>query len=547
MGRFKIFFTNSLFFLGIVLTFSACSQQSKQQKNYFYYNQPEGLATTDPALAKSLPVMWVSHQLYNTLVELDDSLKIKPSLAKTWQVSADRKTFTFYLRTDVWFHDNEAFPNGKGKKFTAHDVAYSFNRIIDKSTASTGAWIFNNRIDSIEGFKALNDSTFQLKLLRPFNPILGILTMQYASIVAKEVVAKYGKDYRRHPCGTGPFKFKYWDEGQALVLEKNEKYFERDSLGKALPYLNGVHISFGDSRATEFLSFKQGKLDFINDIDPSFKDVVLTKTGKLKKEWQDKIQLNTSPYLNTEYFGFLLDGSKPIVKGSPILNNKIRQAINYGFDRTKMIFYLRNSLGFAASSGMIPKGLPSYNEKLVPGYTYNVEKAKQLLSEAGYPNGKGLSAIKLYTIPIYKDFAAYVAKELANIGIPIQIEEVQKTFLIEKASKNEAPFFRGSWIADYPDAENYLTMFYSKNPSPPNYTRFSNPSFDALYEKALEEPNDSVRFNYYRTLDKMVLENAATVPLWYDMVIHLVQPNIANFKPNALNILELRKAKKINK
>lgn len=533
------------FLILLTLAFAACNVSNNKNNNFFYYNQPDGIATLDPAFCKNQAMMWPVHQIYNTLVEVDDSLKIKPSIATRWEVSADFLTYTFYLRNDVYFHNNEAFENGLGRKLNAYDVEYSLNRITDKNTASSGAWIFNNRVDSANGFKAINDTVFTVKLVRPFNPILGILSMQYSSIVPKEVVKKYGKDFRNHPCGTGPFEFKYWDEGQALVLTKNTKYFEKDSLGVALPYLDGVQISFGDSRATEFLSFKQGKLDFINDIDPSFKDLVLTKTGKLKNEWSGKMLLHTSPYLNTEYLGIMLDDTKEIAKGSPLLNKKIRQAINYGFDRHKMIFYLRNSLGFAATSGMIPKGLQGFNDSLVIGYNYNPTMAKQLLKEAGFENGKNLAEIKLYTIPAYKDFAEFISKELSNIGIKIKIEEVQKSNLIERASKSEVMFFRGSWIADYPDAENYLTLFYSKNPAPPNYTRFNNATFDAMYETALKETDITKRNTLYQKMDNLVIENAAVVPLWYDMVVHLVQPNIKNFCANAPNLLELRRVKKL--
>ncbi len=515
------------------------------KKNIFYYNQPDGgIATLDPAFSKNQAIMWAVQQLYNTLVAVDDSLHYKPSLAKSWTISEDHLVYTFYLRNDVYFHDNPIFPNGKGRNMTAHDVAYSFNRIVDKQTASSGAWIFNDRVDSVHGFTALNDTVFQLKLIKPFHPILGILTMPYCSIVPKEVIAKYGKDFRSHPCGTGPFMFNYWDEGQALLYKRNPNYFEKDAKGNALPYLDGVQISFGDSRATEFLSFQQGKVDFINDIDPSFKDLILTKKGQLKKEWQAKIQLQTAPFLNVEYFGIMLDSNKSLAKTSPLKIKKIRQAINYGFDRQRMIFYMRNSLGYAATSGMVPKGLPSFNDSIVKGYSYNSTKAKQLLKEAGFENGKGLPPIKLHTIASYKNFAEYIAKELQNIGITIEIEEVQKANLIERATKSDVMFFRGSWIADYPDAENYLAMFYSKNPAPPNYTRYKSATFDKLYEAALIETNDAVRARMYQDLDNMIIEHAATVPLWYDMSIHLLQPNIQGFNANALNMLELKHVRK---
>lgn len=519
---------------------SACQRGKDTGKQVFYYNEATGIASLDPAFAKNQSIMWATHQLYNTLVETDSSGGMAPSLATRWDISADRLTYTFHIRTDVCFHDNEVFPGGKGRRMTAADVAYSLQRIMDKRTASSGAWIFNNRI-AANGFEAVNDSVFCLRLLRPFHPILGILSMQYCSIVPHEVVEMYGKDYRRHPCGTGPFRFKFWVEGQSLVLEKNPHYWERDSAGKPLPYLEAVHASFYDNKATEFLQFRQGKLSFINDIDPSFKDEVLTKAGNLRAQWKDKIVLHKHAYLNTEYFGILADEENPLLKGSPLRSKAIRQAINYAIDRRKLMMYLRNSIGIPAEAGMVPGGLPSRNEQLVKGYTYHPDKARALLREAGAGNTALLPVIKLLTIAIYADMASFVARELEEVGIRVQVEVVQKSLLLELTSHSNALFFRGSWMGDYPDAENYMALFYSKNPAPPNYTRYKNPAFDRLYEQALEETNDSLRYILYRQMDQMVIDDAPVVPLFYDMVIHLVNPSVKNMQPNALNLLELRR------
>jgi len=518
----------------------SCSSPNNNHKKIFHYNEHSGITSLDPAFAKSQALMWPAHQLFNTLVEVNDSLRIVPSLAKRWSVSPDRRTYTFYLRGDVFFHDDAAFSNNAGRKLTAKDIVFSLSRIVDKKLASPGAWIFNGKVDSIQPFKAIDDTTFSLKLLRPYNPILGILSMQYCSIVAKEAVEKYGTDFRRHPVGTGPFRFVAWEEGQALVLAKNDNYFEKDSEGNRLPYIDGVKITVYDSKATEFLLFRQRKIDFINDVDPSFKDEILTKRGTLRNAWTNKIQLRVNPYLNVEYFGILVDSTNELVNSSPLAQRKVRQAINYGFDRQKMILYLRNSLGTPAESGFVPVGLPSFDSNAVRGYYYDPAKSMSLLTEAGFPGGNGLPVIKLLTIALYSDMADFVARQLEDIGIRVQVEIVQKALLLDMTANSRVAFFRGSWIADYPDAENYLSVFYSKNPAPPNYTRYKNPRFDALFEKALAEVNDSIRYTLYQQADKIMIEDAPVIPLWYDKVVWLIQPNIQGFKPNPLNLLELR-------
>ena len=534
---------NIIFFAALVIAgLLSCQSPSYRDKQVFYYNEPTGIASLDPAFAKNQSIIWAVHQLYNTLVETDSNLQVGPSLATHWEVSNDHREYIFHLRTDVKFHDEPGFPGGKGRTLLASDVVYSFYRLIDPLVASPGAWIFNNRIDSIRPFYAKDDSTFVLRLQRPFSPILGVLSNAYCSIVPEEVVEKYGKDFRSHPCGTGPFQLSSWEEGQALILWKNQEYWERDKTNNRLPYLDAIKVSFFDSKATEFLLFQQGKLSFVNDIEASFKDEILNKKGELKEEWKGKILLHKHPYLNTEYLGILVDTSNQLVQQSPLRIRKIRQAINYAFDRKKLMLYLRNSIGRPAESGFVPDGLPSFNDSLVKGYHFDPLKSKQLLQEAGYSGNAKLPVIKLLTIPIYSELGSFIAKQLEESGIPVQVEVVPKSLLLEQTAKSQALFFRGSWIADYPDAENFLSVFYGKNPAPPNYTRYSNPVFDELYDKAMLTESDSIRYALYRSMDALIIEDAPIVPLWYDQAIHLVQPYVKNFYPNGLNLLELRKA-----
>ncbi|MEO6671289.1 MAG: ABC transporter substrate-binding protein, partial [Ferruginibacter sp.] len=203
-----------------------------------------------------------------------------------------------------------------------------------------------------------------------------------------------------------------------------------------------------------------------------------------------------------------------------------------------------NSLGTAAESGFVPMGLPSFNDSLVKGYSYDPARAKRLLLEAGYTN-TNMPVIKLLTIPNYASLGSYIVNELKQLGINAEVEAVQKGLLLDQTSKSQVVFFRGSWIADYPDAENYLSVFYSKNPAPPNYTRYKNEMYDQLYDRALSEINDSARYSIYRQMDRIIIDDAPIVPLWYDMLLHLKHNNLKNFRANSLNMLELRRVKKM--
>ena len=477
--------------------------------------------------------------VYNTLVETDEHLHVVPSLAKTWDVSADGLTIIFHLRTDVCFQDNDAFPGGRGRRLVAGDVVYSFSRLTDPATAATGAWIFNGRVAPHEPFRAIDDSTFVLKLCKPFRPLIGSLSMAYCNIVPHEVVARWGKEFRSHPCGTGPFMFSYWDEGNILCLLKNPHYFEHDLSGKQLPHLDAVQVSFVDSKATEFLMFLQHKLDFVNGIDGSFKDLVLSRDGTLKPEYQQKFRLDKDTYLNTEYMGFLTDGANPLMRNEPTANVLVRRAINYAINRQKIVTYYKNGMGIPATHGFIPAGIPGYDSSAKYGYGYNPEKARQLLAEAGYPGGRGMKPIKMLVQDNYVDIINFIAGELQDIGIPTTIEVIQPNILKQQMSRSQAVFFRANWLADYPDAETFLVVFNSRQPAPPNYTRFSNPTFDKWYDESLNLP-DTPRWKLYTKMDSLATSYAPTLPIFYDVLLHFTQNNITGFKSNAMNIIDLK-------
>ena len=533
-----------LFLTAVLLLTVSCRQgYDNSDKMIFRYNESSGITSLDPAFSSGQSTIWPCNLLYNGLVDLDEQMRIVPSIAKSWTISADGTVYTFILRDDVYFHETDFFP--QKRKVIADDFVYSLGRIVDGSVASPGAWIFQKVKRDSEGkpaFKALNDSTFQITLSEDFPPFLGILAMKYCSVLPHEVVEKYGKDFRTHPVGTGPFKFQIWEEGVKLVLRKNPDYFETDEEGKRLPYLDAVAITFIVDKQSVFMEFMKGSLDFMSGIDACYKDALLTKTGELNPDYADRVKLLTGPYLNTEYLGFML---KDDGKNNPLLKKEVRQAINYGFDREKMMRYLRNNTGYPGTSGFVPMGLSSFDTSKVKGYNYNPAKALELLAKAGYPNGKGLSPIPLSVSANYLDISQYIQHELEQIGIPITLDVQQAAQQRQMMRNYQLPFFRGSWICDYPDPENYLSLFYSKNlqPNASNYTHYVNPNYDKLFEKSQRCFNDSLRNLYYTQLDAMLMEDAPVVVLYYDKVLRFVGINVEGMDTNPINMLDLRRVK----
>ena len=538
---------NNMICFVIVSFLMACNSGSKKEdQKVFTLNLDQGLTSLDPAFARNQNVLWMTNQIFNGLVQIDDSLNIKPCVAKSWEISTDGKQYVFHLRNDVYFHDDALFSNKKGRKVNAGDFKYSFSRIIDPKTASSGSWIFSDKVNGKEAFIAVNDSTLIIQLNKPFPPFLAMLSGQYCSVIPFEVAEHYGKEFRNHPIGTGPFKFKYWKEGEVLVLLKNENYFEKDADGIQLPYLDAVKATFIPDKQTAFMEFIKKKLDFFNSIDGSYRDDILTKSGKMTRKYQGKFQMVKGPYLNTEYLGILVDSNLAIVKNSPLKYKKIRQAINYAINKERLVKYLRNSIGIPGSAGFIPAGMPGFDAKAVKGYSYDQAKAKQLLNEAGFPNGKGMGEITLSTTTTYKDLIEFIQGELNNVGIKTKIEVNQSASLREVIAKRQVNFFRGSWIADYADGEIYLSMFYSKNyvPIGPNYTNFNNKEFDRLFEQLNFIKDDAARFKLYQKMDQLVMDEAPVVVLFYDEFINMYQNNISGFSKNAQNLIVLKRVKK---
>ena len=531
--------TTTLLLLLFCLIFACKNEEKTSAAKVFRYNQHNAITSLDPAFCRSQSNIWCVNQMFNSLVQLDDSLNVRPCLSKTYEISTDGLVYTFHLRNDVFFHDDDCFSNKKGRKMVAEDVKYSFERILDNAVASPGSWIFRGKVAENQPFVAKNDTTFELHLLKPFRPMLGILTMQYCSILPHEAIEKYGKDFRSRPVGTGAFCFKKWLEGQGVFMQKNTNYWEKDAQGNALPYLDGIKTACITERKTAFLELITNKLDFLTGLESSYVNELLTTRGDLIPAQAERLNFIKAPYLNSEYIGINMQQNNVA-----LTNKKVRQALNFAIDRKKMLRTLRNGVGKAASSGFTPMGLPSFDAEKVKGFAYNPDKARLLLEEAGFPNGKGLPEISLNTSNDYADICTFLANEWSKIGVKVNVDILEAATLREMMSKGQASFFRASWIADYPDAESFLGVFYSKNPSPPNYTRFSNAEYDRLYEASLGENDDTKRYDLYHKMDAILLEEAPVIFLFYDEVASFSPKNVSNLKPNAMNLLTLKGVQK---
>ncbi|WP_386064346.1 ABC transporter substrate-binding protein [Winogradskyella pulchriflava] len=515
----------------------SCGSKANKEQDHlvFRYNEHKNIGTLDPAFSKDNADNWANHQLYNGLVQMDDQLNVKPCISENWKITDSATMYTFKLKNNVFFHKHELFGKDSTRTVKASDFEYSFNRLKDKNIASPGSWVLNK----VESYSAVNDSTFQIKLKQPFPAFLGLLTMKYCSVVPKEIVEHYGSDFRSNPIGTGPFKFKRWEENIKLVFRRNENYFEKDINSKQLPYLEAVAITFLPDKQSEFLQFAQGNIDFVSGLDGSYKDEILTSDGKLKPYYSEDVNMIRGPYLNTEYLAFFME-----TEVSELQSLKLRKAINIGFDRAKMMTYLRNGIGIPAYGGFIPKGLPGYNDTI--GFTYQPEKAKQLVAEFKSETGITNPEITLTTTSNYLSFCEFIQRELQKTGLQVNVDVIPASSLKDGKAKGQLDFFRASWIADYPDAENYLSLYYSKNfaPNGPNYTHFKSEEFDKMYESAYLETDPNLRAQLYTKMDSLIMASAPIVPLFYDEVVRFTRKEVKGLGINATNLLELKYVEK---
>ncbi|MEO6695514.1 MAG: ABC transporter substrate-binding protein [Ignavibacteria bacterium] len=553
-----------LLLIFIITLTSSCSKKEDFKSKTFNLNLNQGIESLEPVMSNSVQMIWGLAVMMEGLVEFGKDKNIEPCIARSWNISDDALTYTFNLRSDVYFHDNACFPNSVGRKVTSGDFKYCLERVNDPKSKTRGQWVFRDKIKGaqefidflsgkgtvevkdISGLKVVNDSTLQIELTKPFSPFLSILTMSYAYVYPKEAVDYYKDKFGQNPVGTGPFKFVKWDVDKELLFEKNLKYWQKDEKGNSLPYLEGVKITFTQSSETEFLDFQNGKYDYHDPSSETY-DQITDDKGDLIDGQKKSYTLTKQPWLQTVFFGLMQSTELPAGKESPFVKNKkLRQALNYAVDRNKILKFVLKNRGTPASNGPIPFGMPGYNPD-IKGYTYDKEKAKQLLSEAGYPAGKGLN-LTLVTgnEEIQKTIAIAFQEQLKDFGINLQLEQMLQATLVSKQEEGVFPFWRASWGADYFDPENFMALFYSKNITPkgPNRVGYSNPVIDKMYEDALVITDFNERQKIYDEMQKIVIDDAVWLYIYYNQKIYLLQKNVDGFFLDGLNIINLKHAKK---
>lgn len=532
----------------------------KMYGGIYRQNETGELSSLDPARVNDVTSSHIIINIYDQLIGFDQQLNIVPQLATRYGVSDDGLTYTYHLRSTATFHDDPCFPNGKGRRVTASDVKYSFERVCDVRTKTKSDTYFRDKVvgaseyyeatrralrtgglpavRGVSGFIAVDDTTFQIRLIKPFAPFEYTVAQTSMGIVPREAVERYGERFSQHPVGSGPFRFVSWTPDRSCELRRNPSYWDVDEVGNRLPYLDGIRFTFMKDDKMQLLEFDAGNLEESYRIPNEFFADLVDEKKQPKGKWA-RYQLLHVTALATQFYG--------MVTIDPVLNDvRIRKALNYAVDRQRIIRYvLKGQASGPAHHGLVPPSMPGYASDSVQGYRFDPVRARELLAEAGYSNGRGFPELTLQlnagggrNVSIAEAIQG-MFKEHLNITVNLlQVEFAQH---LESIDAGKAPFFRLGWVADYPDPESFLNLYYGKivpdasQPSPINSTRFRNAQYDELFERALSTTDRAQRMVLYRRAEQIAIDNAPMLLIFNDEDFRFVQPYVKGHPHNAMD------------
>jgi len=503
--------------------------------------------------------MRIATQIYEGLLKFDQSdLSIKNALAESYTISDDGKFYTFKLHKNVFFHDDKCFPDGKGREFKASDVKYCFSQLCTQSPINQGFLLFKDVVKGateyynatannvkpnfdLAGLKIIDDYTIQVELIAPNSLFTTYLAMPFTCIYPKEAVEKYGLEMRTKAVGTVPFILASVDDDIQVILKKNSKYYGKDKYNNKLPLIDAVDIKFLHEKKTELFEFKKGNLDMIYRLPTEYILDILEGTLPDKEGDYSQYELQRKPEMATQFLAFNYQ--------SDLFKNKnLRKAISFAVDRDKILNYILKGEGIQPGFfGITPPAFPDYKIEGIKGYKLNKDSARYYLAKAGYPNGKGFPELSLNLNTDgdrNTDVAIEVQKELKeNLNINVKLDHVPLAQLVENMIGGKSKFYKSAWLADYPSPENFLRLFYGKTlpadqnaKSYPNFVRYSNPQFDKYYEAGLQAKDKVVAYDNFMQAEKILMDDAPIIVLWYDEGYRLLQSNLKNFPNNAMQI-----------
>ena len=553
-----------IFFL-MLFVFLGCSKERNFDEREINLISPEKITGFDPIHVSDMYAGNETGKVYEGLFEfhpLKRPYELMPNLAEALpDVSTDGLTYTFKIKKGVLFHDSPVFSGGKGRELRADDVLFSLKRLADPKLQAKGWWLFDDKIaglnewrdknapldatnyqEEIEGLKKIDHHTISIKLKKPYPQFLYALAMPYSFIVAKEAVEYYGKEFLNHPVGTGPFILPVFEQTNRIVYTKNptfrEKYYPSEGeegddklglladAGKKIPLVDKIIVDIIVESQPKWLSFQKAKADLLEIPKDNFDTAVLG--GKeISPELKSKgIRLFANAQLDVTFFAFNHDD--PLFK-----NKKLRQAMSLAWNREEANKLFYNSAAVEAQS-VIPPGLGGFRKEFKnPFIKFDIDLAKKLLAEAGYPGGKGLPDITIQTRneTIARQMIEHFAKNLEKIGIKIKIGMNTWPELVNKVTKRQHQMYTMAWGADYPDAENFLGLLFCPNQSPgSNGSNYCHTDFDNYFKSAAILQDGADRNALYEKMNEFIAIENPWIFGFHRTKFYLSQAWLKNYK-----------------
>lgn len=510
-------------------------------------------SSLDPVRMNSKVEDDIGGNIFDKLVENSSTLELVPELAKSWDISQDGMTYTFHLRTDVVFHDDSCFAGGTGRKMTGKDVKYSFERVCNPKTLTSGYWVFQDIVDGandyfegkikeVSGFRVIDDSTFGVQLTKAFAPFLEHLTTSFGYIIPHEAIEHYGKDFFQHPVGTGAFRFEHWMPDQEILLTRNPNYWEYDSAGNKLPLLDEVKFTLIKDDKTLLQSFMQGNEDEDFTIPTESFQQIVTADKSLTSQYS-KYNLQHVSAMNSYFMEFLCTSKK-------FSNMALRRAMSFAVDRESIVkFVLKNAPHGIADHGIIPPAFAHYPIDEVHGVTFNPDSAKYWLEVAGFPAGHGAPEIKLsvYNEPRPMQIAEAVQRMWQNIGLTVNLQVMQSAQLLDGSEDGKLDLWLTRWYADYPEPENFLNLLNGRlvpknenSKSYPNSARWNDERFNDLFYQAIATTDEVKRMELYAQAENIAAYEAPSIPLFYEEHYRLLQSYVRDNPLDPMNRIDLK-------
>lgn len=520
-------------------------------------NETEYIKTLYPPAIVDVYSYRVANHIYEGLFKFDQTdMEVVKSLADTFEIDPTQTVYTFKLKRGVFFHDDPAFPGGKGREMTAEDVKYCFTQICTQSPDNQSFHLFDGIVKGakayydasaggkkpgfeVEGIKVLDKYTIQLVLEKPYSLLLSNLARSGGFIFPREAHEKYGIEMKFHAVGTGPFVLKAIDDNNSITLKRNPNYHRKDRFGNQLPLLDAVYIQFIREKRTEFFEFKKGNLDMMYRLPTDYIIEILEEAESDPDGGISKYTLQREPETQTQFYSLL--NIHPVFK-----DVNVRKAFSFAIDRKEILDRVLNGEGYEAGLyGLTPPSFRWYDIHKIKGYDFNKDSALYYISKAGYPMGRNFPKITLDLNPEgerHTLVATEVQRQLKEVlNIDIDLNVVTHSEITDKCLSGNYAMIRLSWVADFPSPENFLWMFYSKQANfkagentYPNIPRYYNQKFNENYEKALAASNIEEQTKYFQAAESIMMNDAPIIVLWYDECYRLLQQHVENLPNNPM-------------